>query len=124
MSSFDWKPSSFSISSSTGRPWQSQPPLRGTKWPRIVLKRGNTSLNTRLRTWCDAGAPVGGGRALVEHERRAALAPAHRLVEHVALAPAREHLLLELGERLRRVDRLVAGQGVDSRWDLLRVPAQ
>ena len=45
-----------------------------------------------------AGPPVGGRRALVEHVRLGALAAAHRLAEDVALAPALEHLLLELGE--------------------------
>ena len=54
------------------------------------------------------GPPVRGRRALVEDERRGALAAADRLVEDVALAPALEHLLLELGERLGGVDRAVA----------------
>ena len=41
---------------------------------------------------------VGRRRALVEHVRLGALTAAHRLAEHVALAPALEDLLLELGE--------------------------
>ena len=45
-----------------------------------------------------AGPPVRGRRALVEHVRLAALPAAHRLAEDVALAPALEDLLLELGE--------------------------
>ena len=55
-------PISFSTSSSTGRPWQSQPPLRGTRCPVIVLNRGKTSLNVRGSTWCTPGLPfaVGG----------------------------------------------------------------
>ena len=56
-----------------------------------------------------AGAPVGGGRALVEHVGLGALAAADRLVEHVALAPALENPLLEGGERLLRIDGVVAG---------------
>ena len=62
MSSLWWKPSFRSIWSSTGSPWQSQPALRWTWWPRIVLKRGKTSLKTRLSTWCENGGPfaVGG----------------------------------------------------------------
>ena len=45
-----------------------------------------------------ARPPVCGRRTLVEDELRAALAPADRLVEDVALAPALEHALLERGE--------------------------
>ena len=47
---------------STGRPWVSQPPLRVTWNPCIVLKRGNTSLKARLMTWWTPGLPfaVGG----------------------------------------------------------------
>ena len=59
-----------------------------------------------------AGAPVGRGRALVEDERLRALAAAHRLVEDVALAPALEHALLEIGKCLRGVDGAVASHGV------------
>ena len=51
-----------------------------------------------------AGPAVGRRRALVEDPRRRALAPAQRLAEDVALAPALEHLLLELGEGLVGVD--------------------
>ena len=54
-------------------------------------------------------APVGGRRALVEDELGRALAPPQRLAEHVALAPAREHLLLQRGERDGRRQRLVDG---------------
>ena len=61
------------------------------------------------------GPPVRRRRALVEDERLGALAAADRLVEDVALAPALEHLLLELGERLGGVDRAVAShEEVDS----------
>jgi hypothetical protein len=45
-----------------------------------------------------AGAPVGGRRALVEHERLGALAAAQRLREDVALTPSLQHLLLHRGE--------------------------
>ena len=63
-----------------------------------------------------ARAAVGGGRPLVEDERRRPLAATHRLGEHVALAPARQHLLFEGGERLRGVHRAVASHGaVDCR---------
>ena len=62
------------------------------------------SLKTRARTWCVPGPPVGGRRALVEDPRLGALAAAHRLREDVALAPALEHCLLEVGERLRGID--------------------
>ena len=62
-----------------------------------------------------AGAAVRGRRALVEHERRAALAVAQRRPEHVALAPAREHLLLQRGEGDVRRERLVYGAHVEAR---------
>ncbi len=56
------KPSSFSTSTSTGSPWQSQPPFRATCRPRIVWKRGNRSLKRRAQTWWMPGRPfaVGG----------------------------------------------------------------
>jgi hypothetical protein len=47
---------------------------------------------------------VRGRRALVEDPRLAALTVADRLAEHVALAPAAEDLLLEVGEGLLGVD--------------------
>ena len=55
-------PRRFSTSISTGRPWQSHPPRRSTKRPRMVWKRGKTSLKTRESTWCAPGRPfaVGG----------------------------------------------------------------
>ena len=56
-----------------------------------------------------AGPAVGGRRALVEDVGLGALAPADRLAEHVALAPALEDLLLEVGEGLLRIDGRVAG---------------
>src|SRR4051812_23645178 len=60
----------------------------------------------------DVRTPVRRRRALVEDERLAALAPADRLVEDVALAPPRQHLLLELGEGLRGIYWLIrAGHG-------------
>src|SRR3990170_46354 len=40
MSRFDLVPISFSTSSSTGSPWQSQPAFRATKWPVMVRYRG------------------------------------------------------------------------------------
>jgi hypothetical protein len=54
-------PISFSTSSSTGRPWQSHPPLRGTEWPVIVLNLGYTSLNVRDSVWCSPGLPLAVG---------------------------------------------------------------
>ena len=51
-----------------------------------------------------AGTAVGRRRALPEDPRLGALAAADRLAEDVALAPAREDLLLEGGERLLRID--------------------
>ena len=58
-----------------------------------------------------AGTAVRGRRTLVEDVRLGALAAADRLAEDVALAPALEHPLLELGEGLRGIDWLVAGHG-------------
>jgi hypothetical protein len=52
----------------------------------------------------DARLAVGRRRALPEDPRLGALPAANRLVEHVAFAPAREDLLLELGEGLLRID--------------------
>ena len=51
-----------------------------------------------------AGAAVRGRRALVEAPDLGALAVGERAVEDVALAPALEHALLELGEGLLGVD--------------------
>ena len=56
-----------------------------------------------------ARVAVGRRRALVEHERRRAFAVAQRRLEDVALAPAREHLLLQRGEGDVRRQRLVYG---------------
>ena len=56
-----------------------------------------------------AGAAVGGRRALVEAPDLGALAVGERAVEDVALAPALEDPLLELGEGLLRVDGAEAG---------------
>src|SRR5665213_331770 len=61
------------------------------------------SLNTRASTWWEPG-PVGGRGPLVEDVPRRALAAAQRFGEDVALAPALEHLELELGEGLLRVN--------------------
>ena len=61
MSFLPEKPSSFSTASSTGRPWQSHPAFRSTKWPCIVLKRGKTSLKTRASTWWVPGMPLAVG---------------------------------------------------------------
>ncbi len=61
MSALPEKPSSFSTASSTGRPWQSQPALRSTWRPCIVLKRGNRSLKTRASMWCVPGMPLAVG---------------------------------------------------------------
>jgi hypothetical protein len=63
----------------------------------------------------DARLAVGGRRALPEDPRLGALAGGGRLVEHVALAPAREDLLLELGEGLLRVDRTARHLEADCR---------
>ena len=51
-----------------------------------------------------ARRPVGGRRPLVEHPRLGVGAAAQRLGEHVALAPAGQHLELELGQRQLGVD--------------------
>ncbi len=66
-----------------------------------------------------AGQPVRGRGPLVEDERRPALAVAHRRPEDVALAPAREDLLLQRGEGDRGRQRLVDGahgRSGDDRW--------
>ena len=56
-----------------------------------------------------AGLAVGGRRPLVEAPHRSVLALRQGAVEHVALAPALEDSLLELGEGLLRVHRAVGG---------------
>ena len=61
MSPLPEKPSSFSTASSTGRPWQSQPALRSTWKPCMVLNRGKTSLKTRASTWWVPGMPLAVG---------------------------------------------------------------
>ena len=61
MSRLPVKPSSFSTATSTGSPWQSQPPLRGTWNPCMVLNLGNRSLNVRASTWCAPGIPLAVG---------------------------------------------------------------
>ena len=55
-----------------------------------------------------AGAPVGRGRPLVEHERRAAGAQRQAAREHVALAPEGEHPLLHRPPPGGRPDRAPA----------------
>ncbi len=84
-----------------------------------LVARKNVLENTRQDV-VGPGPPVGRGRALVEDEAGRALAAAHRFVEHVALAPALEHGLLELREGLRRVNGGISShECVDSRRDLL-----
>jgi hypothetical protein len=61
MSRLPVRPSSFSTATSTGSPWQSQPPLRGTWNPCMVLNRGNRSLKVRASTWCAPGIPLAVG---------------------------------------------------------------
>ena len=51
------------------------------------------------------------GRALVEDPGGRARAARNRFTKDVALAPALEHLLLELGERRSGIDRAVGGAG-------------
>ena len=64
------------------------------------------SLKTRAKTWWEPGPAVGRRRALVKAPDRRALPVFQRAVEDIALAPALEHPLLELGEGLARVDRV------------------
>src|SRR3989338_1595341 len=56
------RPNAFSTCTSTGSPCVSQPARRGTKNPRMVLKRKIISLKDRASTWCTPGSPfaVGG----------------------------------------------------------------
>ena len=56
-----------------------------------------------------AGLAVGRRRPLVEAPDLGPLAVVERALEHVALAPARQHPLLQLGEGLLRVDGAEAG---------------
>ncbi len=70
----------------------------------------------------DARAAVRRRRALVEDPRPAPLAPAQRLVEDVALAPALEDLLLEVGEGRPRIDRPVVGPADMAADSRLRPP--
>ena len=85
--------------------------LAGDEMPAHGLVAGEHVLEHAREDVVRAGPAVGRGRALVEDERRAALAPADRLVEDVAFAPALEYELLELGERLRRIDGTVRAHG-------------
>ena len=75
------------------------------------LEAGEDVLEHPAQDVVRVGRAVGGRRALVEDELRAALTAPDRLVEDVALAPALEDLLLELGERLGGIYRPVAGHG-------------
>ena len=54
-------PSSFSTPSSTGKPWVSQPALRFTWNPCMVLKRQKVSLIVRAITWWIPGIPFAEG---------------------------------------------------------------
>ena len=54
-------PNAFSTPSSTGRPWVSQPALRGTKYPFMVRYLGIISLITRVSTWPICGLPLAVG---------------------------------------------------------------
>src|ERR1700739_462285 len=66
------------------------------------------SLNTRASTWCEPGEPFAVGGASEEAQGRRVRPARDRLLENVPSAPAREHLLLERGER---------GPGVDGSMD-------
>ena len=64
------------------------------------------SLNARASTWWEPGGPlaVGGRWALPEHPRLAPGRAPQRLAEDVALAPALQHPLLQVGEGGLSVD--------------------
>ena len=64
-------PISFSTSSSTGRPWQSQPPLRGDVVSGHRLEARVDVLERARLDVVHAGLAVRGGRALVEDPERA-----------------------------------------------------
>ena len=68
------------------------------------LVAGEDVLEDAAQDVVRAGAPVRGRRPLVEHVARRALATALGLVEDVALAPPREHGLLEAREVLLGID--------------------
>ena len=70
ISCFELIPSSFSTSSSTGRPWQSQPPLRGTSVAAHRLVARVDVLEDAGEDVVGAGLAVRGRRALVEAPER------------------------------------------------------
>src|SRR6478736_1073164 len=61
MSFLPLKPSFFSTSSSTGRPWVSHPALRVTRRPCATRKRQIRSLMVRAKTWWMPGRPLAVG---------------------------------------------------------------
>ena len=75
----------------------------------MVLVAGIDVLEHARQDVVRAGLAVGGGRPLVEAPHRGVLALRQGAVEDVALAPALQDPLLELGEGLLRVDRAVGG---------------
>ena len=113
MSSLEVKPSSASTRQLDREPVAVPAALALDVVPAHRLVAREDVLEHARQHVVEAGRPVGGRRSLVEAPLRRALAPADRLGEHVALAPALEHALLELGERGARVDRAVrrAGHG-------------
>ena len=94
MACLSLSPSSFSISSSTGRPWQSQPPLRSTRGRREVRAKVLEARASRV----NAGLAVGGGRPLVEDERLGPDPLVDRALEHLPVAPQLEHAGVEREE--------------------------
>ena len=71
MSGLPVKPSSFSTASSTGRPWQSQPAIRGDVVALHRLEAGEDVLEHPGLDVVGAGHAVRGRRALVERPGRA-----------------------------------------------------
>ena len=54
-------PSVFSTSISAGRPWQSQPKRRSTRWPFMVWKRGIRSFTYPVKRCPKCGSPLAKG---------------------------------------------------------------
>ena len=106
MSRFAVVPISFSTSSSTGRPWQSHPALRGT---RVAAHRVEPWVDVlegpRLRV-VDRRPTVRRRGSLVEDPDRTVLALLELAVEDLGLPPEPEDAPFQLGEAHLRIDRL------------------
>ena len=107
MAALPWMRSSFSTSTSTGKPCVSQPALRGTLVAAHRLVAGEEVLDDAREDVAVVRQPVRGRRSLVEYERW-----------RIAAAPSSDFSKMRFSFQSARISRLVLGEvegGVDLR---------